>query len=262
MADESSVRVLDRACQVLDCFTADTPRLGVADLRRLTGLPATTVARIVKTLVAQKLLERDGEMYRLGLRVLVWTAPAMQGSDLISAAGPAVEQLRDRTGETTGLYVRHESVRVAVAIALSTYSVIFRGHVGQVRALHAGAAGKVFLAYDQGAYDATMAKRLKQFTPNTITTAARMREELEVVRAQGWAFAAEEVELGLSSVAAPVFSAGGAVAGALAVGGPSFRLTPERAAEVGAVAASAAQLLSQRLGYTGHLLPQPAEAGI
>jgi DNA-binding IclR family transcriptional regulator len=233
--------------------------MGVADLRRLTGLPATTVARIVKTLVAQELLERDGEMYRLGLRVLVWTAPAMQGSDLITAAGPAVEQLRDLTRETAGLYVRHEAVRVTAAIALSTYSVIFRGFVGQVRALHAGAAGKVFMAYDQTAYDAAMANRLKQFTPNTITTAGRMREELDVVRAQGWAFAAEEVEVGLSSIAAPVFSAGGAVAGALAVGGPSFRITQQKAEEFGSLTAATAQSLSQRLGYIGNPVPQRAD---
>jgi IclR family acetate operon transcriptional repressor len=259
MADESSVRVLDRACQVLDCFTQDRPKLGIAELRRITGLPATTVARLVKTLVSQELLEREGELYRLGLRVLVWTAPAMQGSDLLAAAGPAVEQLRDQTRETTGLYVRHEDVRVTVAIALSTYSVIFRGYVGQVRALHAGAAGKVFLAYDQAAYDAAMSsRRLTQFTPHTITSANRMRDELDAVRAQGWAFAAEEVELGLSSVAAPVFSAAGTVAGALAVGGPSFRLTEEMAREFGSLTAAAALSLSQGLGYTGQVgVPPP-----
>ena len=76
MAEESSVRVLERACEVLDCFTRRQPRLQIGDIRRITGLPATTVARLVRTLVAQELLQRDGNEYQLGLRVMVWTAPA------------------------------------------------------------------------------------------------------------------------------------------------------------------------------------------
>ncbi|MDV3128376.1 IclR family transcriptional regulator [Mycobacterium sp. 21AC1] len=253
MAEESSVRVLERACQVLDCFTADAPRLKIADLRQLTGLPATTVARIVKTLVSQDLLDRDGDEYRLGLRVLVWSAPATVGSDVIAAAGPVVEQVRDLTHETSGLYVRQGASRVTVAAELSTYSVVYRAYVGQVRPLHAGAAGKVFMAADGAALDAALKKGLSRFTPSTTCDPEALQRELDLVRDQGWAFAAEEIEVGLNSVAAPVYGATGAVVGVLACGGPSLRLTAESADEYGPMLAAIGLALSKRLGYTHHL---------
>lgn len=99
---EPGVRVLGRACDVLDCFTEATPRLGVADIRARTGLPATTVARIVSTLLQEGLLVREGDSYRVGLRVLVWSAAARSGSSLLGVARPFVEQLRDVTGRAPG----------------------------------------------------------------------------------------------------------------------------------------------------------------
>lgn len=254
MPEDGSVRVLERACLVLDCFTVKEPRLGVADIRRLTGLPATTVARIVKTLVAQDLLEREGDEYRLGLRVLVWQAPATAGSDLLAAAGPLVEQIRDHTGESTGVYVRQGAHRVAVAAAASTHSIIYQGYVGQVMPLHAGSAGRVFMAYDPAALDAAVRAGLTAYTEHTTTQVGELEARLAEVRDRGWAYSAEDREYGLSSLAAPVFGAGGQIIAALAVGAPSFRLTAERAAEYGPVVATAALSLSQRLGYVGHLV--------
>lgn len=260
MAQESSVRVLERACQVLDCFSPGEPRLHISDLRSRTGLPATTVARLVKTLVAETLLERDGDEYRLGLRVLVWGAPATAGSDLIAASTPVIEYVRDVTRESTGIYIRQGSTRVAVATAQSDYSIIYRGYVGQVMPLHAGSAGKVFMAFDDDAWQAARTSTLEAFTPFTLTSEADIEIQLDKIRERGWAFTSEEREAGLNSLAAPVFSATGRIVATLAVGGPSFRLTAEKADEIGPLVATAGMSLSQRLGYTGHLqVPLPAD---
>lgn len=254
MAEESSVRVVERACQVLDCFSPERPRLQISELRRRTGLPATTVARLVKTLVGQRLLEREGDEYSLGLRVLVWGGPATAGSDLIAAAGPIVEHVRDITGESAGLYIRQGASRVAVVSVQSRHSIVYRGYVGQVMPLHAGAAGKVFMAFDREALEAAKAEGLDALTPFTVTDEDELAAQLDEVRQRGWAFASQEREVGLSSLAAPVFTPGGHVAAAFAVGAPSFRLTDDVAHEVGSTVAAAALSLSQRLGYTGHLV--------
>lgn len=253
MSDEGSVRVLERAGMVLDSFTPQRPRLQIADIRKSTGLPATTVARIVKTLVAQNLLEREGDEYRLGLRVLVWQAPASAGSDLIAAAGPIVEQIRDHTGESTGVYVRQGVHRVGVVVANSTRSIIYRGYVGQVMPLQAGSAGKVFMAFDPAALDAAVRAGLSPITARTTTDPDQLAAELADVRECGWAHSSGDREDGLSSVAAPVFGPAGDVVAALAIGGPTFRLTDEVAANHGPLVSAAALSLSQHLGYVAHL---------
>lgn len=251
MAEESSVRVLERACEVLDCFTKLQPRLQIADIRRLTGLPATTVARLVKTLVAQELLQRDGNDYRLGLRVMVWSAPAIAASDLLAAGGPVAEQIRDTTQETTGIYVRHGATRVNVCVVLSTLSVIYNGYVGQVMPLHAGAAGKVFMAYDSTARAAAFQAGLTAYTEHTPTDQARIDAQMNDARTAGWVFAAEERESGLNSLAAPIFDSDGAIAAAIAIGGPSSRLTAAAASTFGPTLAQAGLAISRRLGFTG-----------
>ncbi|MGV8875411.1 MAG: IclR family transcriptional regulator [Rhodococcus sp. (in: high G+C Gram-positive bacteria)] len=257
MAQELSVRVLERAFQVLDCFSPREPRLHISDLRSRTGLPTTTVARLVKTLVAEALLERDGDEYRLGLRVLVWGAPATAGSDLIAAGTPVIEYIRDVTRESTGIYIRQGSTRVAVASVQSDYSIVYRGYVGQVMPLHAGSAGKVFMAFDAEAREAARSSTHDAVTPPTRASDSDVDIQLDEIRERGWAFTSEEREAGLNSLAAPVFGATGRIVAALAVGGPAFRLTAGEADKVGPLVATAALSLSQRLGYTGHLVAPP-----
>ena len=249
MAEESSVRVLERACEVLDCFTRRQPRLQIGDIRRITGLPATTVARLVRTLVAQELLQRDGNDYQLGLRVMVWTAPAAAASDLLAVGGPVVEEIRDITKETTGIYVRHGVSRVNVCVALSRLSVIYNGYVGQVMPLHAGAAGKVFMAYDPAARTAALKSGLSAYTEHTPTDRAALDAQIETVRSTGWLFTAEERESGLNSLAAPIFDSGGLIAGAIAIGGPSSRITAQAASTLGPTVAAAGRTISRHLGY-------------
>ncbi|KAA0082667.1 IclR family transcriptional regulator [Mycolicibacterium sp. P9-64] len=253
MTDEGSVRVIERVCLVLDCFSKQQSRLQVGEIRELTGLPATTVARIVKNLVTQRLLERDGNDYRLGLRVLVWSAPARAGSDLIVAAGPIIDHIRDLTGETTGIFVRQGAVRVGVAVAMSERSIIFNAYVGQVMPMHAGAAGKTFMAFDPEALTAALQAGLTRYTDATTTDAAELRRALEVIRQNNWSYASEEREPGLSSIAAPIFDSAGNITATIAVGGPTFRLTAAAAAEFGPLVATAGLSISERLGYVAHL---------
>ncbi|MFJ6076519.1 IclR family transcriptional regulator [Streptomyces sp. NPDC093065] len=244
---EPGVRVLGRACDVLDCFTEKAPRLGVADIRSRTGLPATTVARIVSTLLREGLLVREGDAYRVGLRVLVWSAPARSGSSLLGVARPFVEQLRDVTGESTGLYVRQGATRVLVEAASSYHSVIYRGYVGQVLPLDAGAAGKCFMAFDEDALGAAVDAGPERYA------AAGAREaldrQMEEVRELGWAFAESEREVGLNSVAAPVPGFGGLPEAALAIGGPSIRLDRAQAERVGPIVVATARAIATRMGH-------------
>lgn len=66
----------------------DHPRLQASEIVRRTGLPSSTVARILRTLVRENLLQREGTSYSIGLRVIAWSAAATAASDLIATARP------------------------------------------------------------------------------------------------------------------------------------------------------------------------------
>jgi DNA-binding IclR family transcriptional regulator len=95
-------------------------------------------------------------------------AAATAGSVLLAAAGPVVRGLRDDTGETTVLFVRQDAQRVIVYVAESRPSIVFRGAVGEAMPLAAGAAGKVFMAWDPVALERAKDLGLQRLTPGTI----------------------------------------------------------------------------------------------
>ncbi|WP_290058577.1 IclR family transcriptional regulator [Amycolatopsis solani] len=245
---QPSILVMEKAVRVLDCFSPEHTRLSLSDIRRLTGMPNSTVARLVRTLVESELLQRTGDDYCVGLRVLSWSSAAAAGSDLLVAADPVAAHLRDVTGETAGVYIRRGTTRVAVIVKLSPRSIIFRCDVGQLAPVSQGAGGKVFMAHDERVLNAVLVETAEQATGEP---RAALEGQLEFVRANGWLLTEEEREAGLSSMAAPVFDASGAVVAALAVGGPSFRLDRAMAEEFGPMVAESAKALSRRLGYPG-----------
>lgn len=245
----SPIQVLTKAVRVMDCFTVDTPVLHVSQVRQRTGLPTTTCARILRSLVAENLLERDGDTYRAGLRVTAWAASASAGSELIALAGPMLAALRDETEETAGLQVRNGGHRITVAIEESTRPIIYRGRIGEVMTMHTGASGKVMMAFDPEAWEAATQAGFTRYTERTVTDPAGLRDQLETVRAAGVAVSRDERELGLSSVAAPVFGSGGRLVATVSLGLPSFRLGTDDEARLTGAVTTAAAALSARLGH-------------
>ncbi|WP_231644843.1 IclR family transcriptional regulator [Sciscionella sediminilitoris] len=245
--DGGSVQVVRKSAQILDCFSATTPRLRASDIVQATGMPTSTVARILRTLVGENLLQRQGQEYSIGLRVTAWSAAAKAGSDLLAAAGPHITALRDRSRESCGIYVRQGTNRVSVLGAESTHSIIYRGYIGQILPLQASAAGKVLMAYDEQAHQAVLEEGLPGYTEHSITDPQVLEKLLDQVREQGWAFTEEEREPGLNSLAAPIFGAGETLVAAVAIGAPSFRLTRAVAEELSADVTATAAAISRAL---------------
>jgi DNA-binding IclR family transcriptional regulator len=91
--------------------------------------------------------------------------------------------------------------------------------------------------------------RLPSYTPGTVTTKAKLRRDLAVVREQGYAVAVDELEVGLTALAAPIRNAHGDVIASLSVSGPTFRLGEQRVKELIPVVLDAADEVSRRLGH-------------
>ena len=105
----------------------------------------------------------------------------------------------------------------------------------------------MLLAY--GAAAPAQGGTLEPLTSRTIVDPARLDSELDKVRNEGFASATDELELGLSAVAAPVHDESGRVVAALSVSGPTMRLTPRRIAELRPIVIKQARALSKQLGH-------------
>jgi len=200
---KSGVGVLDKAVGILS-FLAEGGPATLAGVVRGTGLARPTAYRLLTALEAHGLVAREAGRYGLGLRLLSWGGGA-GGPDLIWASAPALAALRDRTGESTQLYVREGDHRVCAASVERTGGGLKDAvPVGAVLPLGQGSGGKVLLAWSEADGADT----------------AEMRE----VRSRGWAESVAERESGVASVSAPVFGPDGVLRAAVCASGPVSRL--------------------------------------
>ena len=245
-----TVQVVRKVRKILDVFSPEHPELTFREIRQATHLPSTTCLRLLTSLVAEGILERHGDRYRPGVRLLYWGAAASNGLELQREARPFLLHLRDETGESACLFVRDGTVRTCIALEESKHRVVRLLYVGQVMPLHAGSAGRVILAFDPEARQLVMRKQeLPSYTPHTITDPQTLSEELDQVRRQGYAVTREERDIGAATVSAPVFGPGGKLLGAIGIAGPAGRFTQEAMTTWIPKVQWAARQLSARMGY-------------
>jgi DNA-binding IclR family transcriptional regulator len=207
--------VLDKAVVVLDAVASGAKAL--ADLVTATGLPRATAHRLAVALEANGLLRRDGDgRFALGLHLAALGRAAATAFPLAERAGPALERLRDETGESVQLYVRDgDDRRRCIASLDSPNELRTIVAVGARLPLNRGSAGKVLLG---------------------------------ATTRRGWIESVEEREAGVASVSAPVFD-GGAVVAAVSVSGPVGRTTRQPGRRYGdLVVAAATEISSSPLG--------------
>lgn len=233
-----TTQTVRRVVQILKAFDGSRT-LGIADLAGRTGVPRSSVHRIVRALVDEELLTQDADSrrYELSLGVAELGAGTLRANGVRTASRPVLLETRSRTNESVHLGVLERLDVVIIDTADSHYFVREVTVPGQRLPAHAVSTGKVLLAH-QGEMTLRRwleAGRLPSFTPNTVTDPERLLEELRQVRAQGYAVSMEELEEGIAGVAAPIFARGWVVAAAVSVGGPAARFTQHRDQLIAAV---------------------------
>ncbi|WP_322755395.1 IclR family transcriptional regulator [Frankia sp. Cas3] len=246
MEQLSGVGVLDKAAAVLSVVEAGPVSLG--ELVTRTGLSRATAHRLAAALEVHRLVGRDSRgRFVPGPRLAAGGAVPLPWA-LVDAAAPVLTALRDATGESSQLYVRHGDVRVCVAAAERASGLRDTVPVGSTLPMTAGSGAQVLLAFT-GTASADASPDVSPdvngppvdtaIPPGAVFDAA----DLERVRRRGWAESVGEREAGLASVSAPVRDAGGRVIAALSLSGPVARLTRSPGARHGATVAAAAERL-------------------
>jgi DNA-binding IclR family transcriptional regulator len=242
-----SVRAIERAMQILSVFDGQSAPLGVSEIAQATGLHKATAHRILMTLLGGGFLERaaDDDRFRLGLRLVELGMGALRGLDFRRAAFPYMQQLVERFDEICTLAVFDRGQMLYVEVVHSDRALTIAARVGRHLPVHCTAAGKMFLAFlPAELVDPILAAPLARYTEKTITSPARLREELEVVRRRGYAIADEEFEIGVWAISAPVRDLASKIVAAMSVPFPSHRLDPERIPEIAQALMEAANAVS------------------
>ena len=200
----------------------DGDERGTNEIARRTGINASTVSRLLATLVERRYVEHVAATgrYRLSLRLVELGNAVLGRLDLRVLARPHLQELVHATGETATLSAPGEHDAVTVDFEHGSAAVQSVAQLGRPSIGHATAVGKVLLAF--GRVEPPLPP-LTAYTPRTIVDPPRLAAELDRARKRGFAESRDEREEGLSAVAAPVRDGRGELAGILGVQGPSAR---------------------------------------
>ena len=228
----------------------------LSDLANATGLPRATAFRLLRTLEEAGFAQRTSSGYGLGHKSQALGDMARSGLDLRREAIPFLEWLRDVSGETTQLAVLEGWQIVYLERILSRQPVGYmRSRAGAILPAYCTGLGKVLLAYQpRGEMESWAATQsFEAFTPNTLTTAQALLDELVVIRDRGYALDREEREFGVRCIAAPVRDHQDLVVAAISIAGPSERMPHQLVgSELAFHVMHAAEGISRRLGYRGN----------
>jgi len=251
MSNNGSIQSVDRAGAILEILARDG-EAGVTDIAGELGVHKSTASRLLAALDRRELVAQDSARgkFRLGVGILRLAGAVGRGLDLVQESRPVCRALAREVGETVNLAILSGGDalyldQVAGPAALSPHN-----WAGQRIPLHATSDGKVLLAYLPEADAARcLTPPLRRFTEHTVTDRAELTTRLAEVRRRGYATAVEELEAGLTAVAAPVRNAEGRVVASVSASGPSFRITADRVPAVAALVRQAAAEISRRLGF-------------
>lgn len=243
---------LEKALKILILLGESGRELGISELSAATDFPLSTISRIIKTLVKWGFVEQDPatKKFTLGPTFQRLIPVGLERSSIIkSVAHPILYELRDKTNETSHLYIRQGVYRVHLDFVESRQELRTSGQIGDRVPIYSGAAARVLWAFDSHEeIDALLASLdLVRLTDKTIIEKERLYQEAAIIRNNGYAVSCGERNPSICSVSAPIFSPSGKVVASIGVSIPNFRFNLEYEAELVPEVLWAAKEITARL---------------
>jgi IclR family pca regulon transcriptional regulator len=210
---------LERGLAVLRSFTPEHAALTITEVAERTGLTRATARRILLTLADLGYVDSERREFSLTPAVLELAKPFSVERDPWGFARPYLESLTERTGESASIAVLDDTEILYVARSQTRRLMTLAVTVGSRLPAHATSKGRVLLAYlPEPELEAYFARRaLARYTEQTVVDEAEFRAILADVRREGFAVVDQQLEEGLSSVAAPILDGSGRASAALSL---------------------------------------------
>jgi IclR family KDG regulon transcriptional repressor len=243
------VRAVERALDILSCFTRDEPTHSLSQIAERVGMSKSTVHRMLGTLESKRFISRDKVtgFYRLGFRFVEMAS--LIDRNVQQWSQPYLQHLLAECGETVDLSVLDGSSLVYLHVIESPQRVKIAAAVGQRLPAFCTASGKALMAYlPENEIKKIIGKGLHKYTENTAMTPEAILNDLRLTRERGFAISEGEYEKDINAVAAPILTDAQYPIAAIAVAGPSYRLTRERMLMLGQTVQATADAIAHEVG--------------
>ncbi|MGG1878962.1 IclR family transcriptional regulator [Paenibacillus cisolokensis] len=243
-------KTLVKSMDLLQLFITH-PALSLNDMVKLSGMPKTSVHRMLMSLEEMGFLARheDGQ-YSLGLSFLQFGQLVADRLDIRQVALPIMQELRDDVGEAVNLIMKDGREAIYVEKVDTNHPVRLYTKIGRRSPLYAGDS-RIILAFlpDQEREQYLRETELMPRGLGTITDKDKLSRILQKSREDGYTISRSELENDTAALAAPIFDHRGRVYAGLSVAGPDDRFQDERLPELSVKVVRAAEEISRKLGW-------------
>ena len=219
---QGGTQAVDRAAALLTHVIEAETAVTFTELSEASGLARSTTSRLLAALERNRLVERVGTgEYIGGPLFALYAARHDRTWEMARLARPMLEAVGEDTGETVHLAVANGGRVAHVAQVDSTFLLGARDWTDVDVPPHCSALGKVLLAWK--VLDLPDGP-LERVTDQSFRNTEDLEEDLEEARSRGFAVTLDELEIGLSGVAAPVFGPERTVVASVGISGPTARM--------------------------------------
>ncbi|KIL36861.1 hypothetical protein SD71_05545 [Cohnella kolymensis] len=242
----NGTQTLGRAIDILFVLAESRTTLTVSDIAEKVSIPESTAYRFIQTLIKNGFVERKGRgRIGLGLRIfdLARSLSLQIERELLAIARPVMEELTNRTNETTVLFIRSGSKAICIEHVTSRRLIRMSIENGRVLPLHSGASGKTLLAFEN---EKVAGELLIALEPDC--KRRPLEKQLAEIRDTGYCLTLGEVDIDAFAIAAPIFDTQHRIAASLSVAGPIHRLNEDNRAPIIEALKAAALQISNKMG--------------
>jgi len=245
-----SIRAVERALDVLECFSTQTPELNMTQISERVGMHKSTVHRLLATLEKRRFVERDFAtgLYRPGIRFLQLAYLTQENNDIRRLALPFMQRLCAQYLENVNLAELDGTDVVYIEITEGSQRIKLAASIGLRLPVYCTASGKAIIAFlPTEEIEKILAVEIVAHTKCTLTSRDEILKNLQQVRKVGFAMDLGELEEGINAVAAPILDKDGRPVASVSVAGPAYRLTTEKMMEIGPVVRKTAEDISREI---------------
>ncbi|MER2060769.1 MAG: IclR family transcriptional regulator [Niallia sp.] len=228
------------------------PKLSFNEIITLSGVPKTSVHRMLGSLEDMGFLEKDEEgKYSLGLLFLQFGQLVADRLDIRQVALPIMRKLRDEVDEAVNLIIQDGNEAIYIEKLDTNHPVRLYTAIGRRSPLYAGACSRIILAYLS---EEEKEKYLEEITlepigEGTITDKNELRNQLEETCKNGYTVSKSELENYTVSVSAPIFDHEGKIIAGISIAGPEVRFKEEQLELFIQKVKEGANAISEKFGY-------------
>jgi DNA-binding IclR family transcriptional regulator len=264
------VKTLATALDILGLFASDKESLSVGEIAVATKLAKSKVSKLLAVYRQFGFLEQDAvtRRYKVGIRAFELGSVFPKNNALAHDALPIMRRIAETSGHSATLSIMAADVILHVMAVEGPLYMDGRWRVGNRLAPHATSAGKVLLASLSAAELMGFIGRnkLTRITSLTVTSAPRLKTQLEQIRATGFSITRGESAPGLAAIAVPVLGRSDRVTAALGMVIPDHLFDADEAVDWIAILHDGARTLSMKHGASAYpygglrVRPAPASA--